>query len=309
MRHRSSPRVLALLLVVVALGGCRALDVGGGGSHPPSPSPSPEDGAIPHEGGGALLLRVEHRGGFVPYEYHLTRAPHFSLHGDGRVIVSGAVPAIYPGPLLPPLLERRLTEEGVQMVLRAALDSGALDASATWNGAAQFIADAGDTVFSLRAGGRDVVVSAYALGIGDDIGDLSREERDARRALNDLQGRLTDLESWLPASAWEDAGWQAYRPDAIRLAVRYADGDPPAQDGIPLRTERWPLAGDPAQFGTPTEHDGWRCGVVTGRDADTWWKALGAADQLTRWVGGEHQYAVHPRPLLPDEPADCQPAV
>jgi hypothetical protein len=255
-----------------------------------------------------VLLRLEHRGGFVPYEYHLTRVPHFSLHGDGRVIVTGAVPAIYPGPILPPLLERRLTEAGVQRVLRAALDSGALDRSATWDGAARFVADAADTVFTLRAGGREVVVSVYALGIGGDLSQLTAKERQAHEALSDLAAQLTDLESWLPASAWADDGWDAYRSDAIRLVTRNADGDPKSQDGISLRIEPWPLPGDPALFGDPTGVDGWRCGVVTGTDADAWWDALADADQLTRWRGGGHRYAVMPRPLLPDEPQSCEPA-
>lgn len=303
MRHRSG--LVALLLVASLAAGCRALDIGTG-SQQPFPS---LDGSIPHAEGDAVLLRVEHRGGFVPYEYHLTRVAHFSLHGDGRVIVTGAVPAIYPGPILPPLLERRLTEDGVQRVLRAALDSGALERSATWDGAAQFVADAADTVFTLRAGGREVVVSAYALGIGGDLSQLTAEERDAHEALSDLAAQLTDLESWVPASAWTDDGWSPYAPDAIRLVTRNADDDAESQDGISPRIEPWPLPGDPAGFGEPTGVEGWRCGVVTGANADAWWDALADADQLTRWRGGGHRYAVMPRPLLPDEPADCEPAV
>jgi hypothetical protein len=303
MRHRSA--LVALLVVVCLAAGCRALDIGLGGS--PAPSGSHGDGAIEHEGGDALLLRVEHRGGFVPYEYHLSRVPHFSLYGDGRVIATGAVPAIYPGPLLPPVLERRLTEDGVQLVLRAALDSGALERSATWNGAAQFVADAADTVFTLNAGGRQVTVSVYALGIGGDLSTLKEVERQAHEALGDLAHRLDGLDSWLPASAWVDDEWTPYREGPIRLVVRQADDDAP-QDGISLRVEPWPIAGDPAGFGEPTGADGLRCGVVTGADAEAWWAALSGADQVTRWKGGGHRYAVTPRPLLPDEPADCQPA-
>jgi hypothetical protein len=196
----------------------------------------------------------------------------------------------------------------VQRVLRAALDSGALDRSATWDGAAQFVADAADTVFTLNAYGRVVTVSVYALGIGGDLSQLTAKERQAHEALSDLAAQLTDLESWLPASAWADDGWDAYRSDAIRLVTRSADGDPKSQDGISLRIEPWPLPGDPARFGDPTGVDGWRCGVVTGTDADAWWDALADADQLTRWRGGGHRYAVMPRPLLPDEPQSCEPA-
>jgi hypothetical protein len=302
MRHRSA--IVALMVVASLAAGCRVLDIGLGGS--PAPSVSQTDGAIEHAGGDALLLRIEHRGGFVPYEYHLSRVPHFSLFGDGRVIVTGAVPAIYPGPLLPPVLERRLTEEGVQLVLRAALDSGELERSATWNGAAQFVADASDTVFTLNADGREVTVSVYALGIGGDMSALKEVERQAHRALGDLADRLDSLDSWLPASAWAADEWTPYREGPLRLLIRQADDDAP-QDGSSPRIEPWPIAGDPAALGEPTGFDGWRCGVVTGADAEAWWAALSGADQLTRWKGGGQHYAVTPRPLLPDEPTACQP--
>jgi hypothetical protein len=254
------------------------------------------------------VLRIEHRGGFVPDDFHLTRLPTFTLLGDGRVIVTGAVPAIYPGPLLPPLLERRLTEAGVQAVIRAALDSGQLDADAEWRGAANFVADASDTVFILDAAGRRVTVSVYALGLGE-AGDwgLKKPERDAHDALLELSGKLTALDSWLPAGAWSDAGWQPYRADALRLVVRPADGDAPGNDGLALRIEPWPLPGDPAEFGERAEMPGWRCGVVTGADAEAWYAVLDEADQLTRWEGGGHLYQVTPRPLLPDEPPECGP--
>jgi hypothetical protein len=45
--------------------------------------------------------------------------------------------------------------------------------------------------------------------------------------------------------------------------------------------------------------------VVEGPEVVTWYAALEAGDQLTRWTGGGHRYAVAPRPLLPDEVADC----
>jgi hypothetical protein len=291
---------LVLLATVVALTGCRGLPIGPGGSV------APTDGPIPHPGGDALVLRIEHRGGFVPYEYHLTRPPQFTLLGDGRVVMAGAVPAIYPGPILPPLLERRLTEDGIGRVLRAALDSGALDESATWTGAAQHVADAADTVFTLRADGREVIVRVYALGIGVDLPDLPDAERRAHEALRELERRLFDLESWLPAGAWADDEWQPYRAEAMRLVVRNADGDADTQDGLPLRVLPWPVAGDPARFGDLVEMEGWRCGVVIAAEARAWYEALGEADQLTRWVGGGHRYAVVPRPLLPDEPRTCE---
>ncbi|HEX6128042.1 MAG TPA: hypothetical protein VF071_03370 [Candidatus Limnocylindria bacterium] len=264
--------------------------------------------SIQHPGGDELVLRVEHRGGFVPAEYHLVRLPTFTLLGDGRAVVSGAMPAIYPGPLRPSLLERRLTEAGMQAVLRAALESGQLDADAEWRGVAQFVADASDEVFILNADGRSVTVSVYALGIaGGGEWDLPAKERAAHEALAELSGKLQSLDTWLPADAWADDEWRPFRPDAIRLVVRNADADQPGTDELPFRSEPWPVPGDPAAFGAPAELDGWRCGVVSGPEAEAWYAALEQADQLTRWIGGGHRYQVWARPLLPDEPLDCDP--
>jgi hypothetical protein len=287
--------VLALAAIVVLLPACRYL---GTGTDPT------DDGRIQHAGGDALLLRYEHVGGFVPAEYHLTRVPVFSLLGDGRVIVTGAVPAIYPGPLLPPLLERRLSEAGIQRILRAALDSGVLDESADWRGAASHVADAADAVFTLNVEGRSVRVSVYALGIGEGTFGFSDEERAVHGALGELAGLLAAPDTWLPEDAWLDE-WHDYRADALRLVVRNADADAEVQDGIGIRVVPWPVAGDPARFGEPTSMDGWSCGVVEGADVAAWYAALEAGDQLTRWSGGGHRYAVSPRPLLPDESAGC----
>ena len=295
MRRRSL-FVLALAAVVVLLPACRYL---GRGTDPT------DDGRIQHAEGDALLLRYEHRGGFVPAEYHLTRAPIFSLFGDGRVIVTGAVPAIYPGPILPPLLERRLTEDGIQRILRAALDSGALDESADWRGAASHVADAGDAVFTLNVEGRSVEVSVYALGMGaEGTFGFSDQERAVHEALGELANLLAAPDAWLPEAVWVDE-WHDYRAGALRLVVRNADADPEMSDGIGIRLVPWPLAGDPARFGEPTQMDGWRCGVVAGPEVGIWYAALEAADQLTRWTGGGHRYAVSPRPLLPDEALGC----
>jgi hypothetical protein len=311
-----APAMVLALLLALTLAGCR---VAGGpssqtsptssGTSPTSPGPSAShEPAVPYPGDDAVVLRIEHRGGFVPDDFHLTRLPVFTLLGDGRVIVTGAVPAIYPGPMLPPLLERRLTEAGVQAVVRAALDSGQLDTDAEWRGAANVVADASDTVFILNAAGRQVTVSVYALNLGE-AGDwgLKKPERDAHAALAELSDKLTALDTWLPATAWAEPEWQPYRADALRLVVRPADGDAPGSDGLPLRIVPWPVPGDPAEFGERAEMPGWRCGVVTGAAASTWYSALEAADQLTRWEGGGHRYQVTPRPLLPDESQECAP--
>jgi len=266
------------------------------------------DQAIPHPAGDAPVLRVGWEGGFVMPNTHLVSLPTFLMTGDGDVIVPGAQIDMYPGPALPAVMVRRLTEEGVQAVLREVLNSHQFDFSTEWTGARNVVADAADTVFTLRAVGREVVVRVYALGTLDPSAlppGVTDSERDAHEDLTALEERLATLDQWLPANSWVDDEWQAYQPDALRLLVRNADNDEPDASGIQGTQEAWPIAGDPAAFGDATSLDGYRCGVVTGADAQAWWNALLDANQLTRWVGGGHSYEVTPRPLLPGESEEC----
>ncbi len=279
-----------------------ACSLGSGGTGPSA------DQSIPHPAGDALVLRVGWEGGFVMPNTHLVSLPSFLMTGDGRVIVPGAQMDIYPGPALPAVMVRQLSEDGVQAVLREVLDSQQFELSAEWTGASGMVADAADTVFTLHAVGREVVVRVYALGTVDGNG-LPPGVTDLRapgpRALTALEQRLATLDQWLPASAWVDDEWQAYRPDALRLLVRNADNDEPDASGIQGSEVAWPISEDPAAFGQATSLDGYRCGVVAGTDAEAWWDALQDANQLTRWVGGGHRYEVTPRPLLPGEAEEC----
>jgi hypothetical protein len=291
--HRFAPVPLALLLLLAACSG-------GSG---------PSGGQIAHPPGDQLVLRVEHRGGFMVAGAFFTSVPAFTLLGDGRVIVPGAQLAIFPGPALPSLQVRQLTEAGVQTVLNAVAASGQFAASAEWRGAQNFVADAADTVFTLNAEGRTVTVTIYGLGTflpGEAPPNLPAAERPVHQALGQLLERLSSLDTWLRATAWAaQQTWQPYVPDALRLLVRDADADPPDDSGIANQELPWPTAADPATFGAPTAFGEFRCGVVTGDEADAWYQALSNANQLTRFVADDHRYEVTVRPLLPDEPAEC----
>jgi hypothetical protein len=279
-----------------------ACSLGSGGTGPSA------DQSIPHPSGDAPVLRVGWEGGFVMPNTHLVSLPNFLMTGDGRVIVPGAQIDIYPGPVLPAVMVRQLSEDGVQAVLREVLDSHQFEFSTEWTGASASVADAADTVFALHAAGREVVVRVYALGTLDADAlppGVTNSEREAHRALAALEQRLATLDSWLPAGAWLDDEWQPYQPEALRLLVRNADNDEPDASGIQGTEVRWPIAGDPAAFGQATSLDGYRCGIVAGADAQAWWDALREANQLTRWVGGGHRYEVTPRPLLPGEAHEC----
>jgi hypothetical protein len=280
---------------------------GAGGGSGASPAPS---GDVTHPTGNALILSIAFRGGFVAPDFLLGALPSFVLTGDGRVLVPGPQIEIFPGPALPNIQQRRLTEAGIQAVLRAVAQTGLFKADLDLRGANAVIADASDTVFTLHADGREVTISVYALGMLDVTNPppgMSRNELLAHRALTALEQQLQSPEQWLPADAWADTGWQPYEPEALRLYVRNSDAEPPdAGSGLPPQAPRaWPIAGDPASFGKLMSSADLRCGVVAAADGAAWLAELRQSNQLTRWAAGGHRYSIIPRPLLPHEERSC----
>jgi hypothetical protein len=272
-----------------------------------SSGPGGSTGPIDHPSGDDLVLRVEFGGGQIR-DWYLTGFPPFTLTGDGRVIVPGAQIDIFPSPALPAVNVRKLSEEGIQAILKEVARTGLFSKDQNFQAAQNFVADAGDTIFILHAGGKDVTVKVYGLGTFDPPGNyhgVSKEELAANRTLSLLSQQLGNLDAMLPATSWVDKDWQPYQAEALRLLVRNADADPPDESGIGNALVDWPVDSDPATFGDPTSDGSQRCGVVSGKDADDWYAALGSANGLTRFVKGDHRYQVTVRFQLPDEPLEC----
>jgi hypothetical protein len=303
--RRTAPPSLRVAALSIAIAGLLVL----GACARPGASSSPTANGIVHPAGDELVFRIESQGGFVPPQFLFANLPTFTLTGDGRVIMPGAMIDIFPGPLMPAVQVRRLTEDGVQLVLEAVAGSRQFGGNQEWRGAQNFVADASDTVFTLHAEDREVIVKIYGLGtVGPGIDpppNFPEVEMAAHRALQGLVDRLTGIDQWLPAAAWADDAWQPYQPEAMRLLVRNADADPPDDTGIGNTEVEWPVAGDPAAFGEPTSLPDMRCGVVSGDDAQAWLAVLSTGNQLTRFIGDGHKYEVTVRPLLPDEPETC----
>ena len=238
-----------------------------------------------------VVLRVATEGGFVAPQALVGRLPDFSLYGDGTVVTVGAQPEIYPGPALPGLLDRRLTQDGVQSVLRAASRAGLFGPNRAYRSAP--ISDMPTTVFTLWAGGGTHVVTVYDLGGTSPA--ISASERRARQMLQHLEARLLDLPSWLPAGSY--SGERPFVP-ASSVFVR-----PYAWDRrLSEPSERWPLPAPLKTFGRPSnELPGARCGTLRGRDAATVLDLARRANQLTPWLSGGRSFSLLFRPLMPDQ--------
>lgn len=269
--------------------------------------------------GDQAIFVIDSEGGFVPVDFVATSTPSFVLLGDGRVIVHGMQTLEFPGAALPPLMERTLTERGIQEVLALIGDTELFTGDLELTGAQNFLADASTTVFTLDAAGSRARVSVYGLGAfapmpGEPGGrpelppGMSAAEAEAHAVLSRLHDALLNLDGWMPAAGW-DEGWQPYEAEALRLYVRDVTDEPREGAGMPEQVMEWPTESDPALLGAeqPAFGNGTRCAVVTGEDAELWLEALSAATQLTLWTdgSGERRFSVLPRPLLPHEDATC----
>jgi hypothetical protein len=261
-------------------------------------------------GADELVLRFDMGGGFVAPAFQVTQLPIFSLYGDGSVVTQGPQIMIYPGPALPNLLVTRLTEAGVQAVLRAAVEAGLTDGDHTWQSAG--VADAPTTTITANVNGRTSVTAVYALGIDSPQPDTTQAERDARAKILALQTQLGALRGWLPPAAIQGDD-QPFEIKRLQFVTQPADeiaptaGSPtgtPDDTSVQPSHAPWPLSAQLADWGIPYTLLNSRCGVVEGADLAPMLAALRQANQLTQWESAGHLYTAYIRPLLPDE-AGC----
>jgi hypothetical protein len=281
------PRLLIAPLVALLLAGCT------GASPSPSPQPSPPDGL-------AFFLRVTTVQALPP-SATFGWLPSIVVTRDGRVLTPGAVDAMYPGPLVSPVVERRITAAGWNAIVAAAREAGLLSGASDFTGGG---AAPGSALVRLQlfADGRLLELT----------GDPSRQIQciaapcvappGTPEAFAGFVARLYDLGSWLGAELG---------PEALSLPNGYAliVGPPPAEEP-PLSPEpvEWPLAAGFAGFGKPlADGSGSRCGIVRGADVVTIRPLLDAARSLARWRdpvdGTLHGLTV--RPLIAGDEDPC----
>lgn len=238
----------------------------------------PVDGIEHPIGPEEVVLRLSWEGGFVAPETLFMRLPRVLVAGDGAVYFQGAQPAIYPGPLLPPVLVGRITEEALQTLLVAARD-GDMFRTITYAQPDSGIADAPNTLLVIHANGATYTHDAYALGIG---GTETDPDRIAFQKFVEL---LEPLAAGVPDSV-------AFA--AQRYAIRASAADQvPAPDDIEPNEVAWP-AGAGVRLAAAND-----CAVVDAADIGT---LFNEATQITRFVDAGVKYVLAVRPLLPGDP-------
>ncbi|MDQ7903051.1 hypothetical protein RB614_00765 [Phytohabitans sp. ZYX-F-186] len=261
----------------------------GGDSAPSGDTPVPRDA-------DAVALRIAYTGGFTTPGDSVARLPIVTIYGDGRAIVQGPQPAIYPGPALPNLQVIKISSADVDKLVERATDAGVGTAGDLGRPP---VADAPSTRFTVDTTGGPATTEVYALNETADTGTgLTADQVAARAKLRDLVTAVSDLHGTLGVASGSEQPYQAVTLAAI--ASPYVTPEPAA--GLKQPEVAWP---GPALPGTSIGN-GLDTGCVTVTGADTG-KVLSAADKAnaaTPWTSEGRKWTVIVRPLLPDE-KDC----
>lgn len=261
MRMSPAPILLAATLVLAACGGPGR-----------TPSPAPEASSD-------AWLRAQTRQALPPVNVFAV-GPTAVITGDGTYVTAGPMVEIYPGPLLPALVGRSLSDAGRDTILAEAERLGLLGKKTDFLGVAAMPGGITGTI-ELDVDG----VPRILTGEPDSQMLCILPECDpipgTPEAFGDFWRKLADPASWLAEELGPEAPFAA---DAYAVLV----GPPPDPDAsLGAQLQEWPLQEPIATFGGPVANGTYRCGIVAGDDADTLRPALEAANQLTQWVEDE----------------------
>ena len=223
--------------------------------------------------------------------------PYSVITGDGQWVVPLALPTVYPGPLLPNLQARPITEAGRTEIVKAASDLGLLGGTTDFN-SGPVLAGGVSGRIEMTVDGQRVMLTGNPNALMECVTTPCEPPPGSAAAFAEFWRRLGDLGSWMPN---ELGPASAYVAPAYAILV----GPPPTQD--PNFTQPpmdWPLQQPLALFGGPVADGSYRCGTVSGADADTLRPSLEAANQLTQWVQDpttSATFGLTVRPMVPGE--------
>lgn len=264
-----SKTITTLLALTLILAAC--------GSGEPGTMPSDYD---PDD----VVLTISEEGGFAPVEMLLGRHPRYVLQADGRLYSPGAIPMIYPGPMLTPIFVGQVDDAAMQEILRLVEAAGLpdIDGRLDDDAATQMVADATTTVITYFDGSVEHTLAVYALGIALESSEQAQAAADLVDAVDRTNAGLTELVEYRPTKV------------EIRTGEGMALPDPEFRN-----TRPWPLDVAPADM-ADGEY-GWRCVVVEGPPATDLLELFGDANQATVWVHDGVEYPLIARGLTPGE--------
>jgi hypothetical protein len=283
---------LAMAMFVAACTGAASSSAPPTPSAPPAPSASPSGPAA-----SAYRLRATTTQAIPPIN-RFGVLPMVTITGDNQVVVAGPQIMIYPGPLLPNLQARPITDAGFAKIVERGQTLG------MFSGSGNFVPP--DVMPGASLGRIEIVVDGV---LHDLTGDPSRvmvcvttpcdPAPGTPEAFGAFWASLSDL-TWLAGDLGQEAPYVA-ESYALLIGVEPVD-DPAIRPAVAI----WPLEQPIATLGKPVRSAPTpRCGTVRGADAATLRPSLESANQLTRWVdeGADRADAtpLQVRPMVPGE--------
>jgi hypothetical protein len=226
-----------------------------------------------------FVIQISYEGGLIPMDFAFVNTPALVITDDGRLVLQGAIPEIYPGPLLPALVQHTISEDGVNAYLDLVEEYGLLEHRQYAGN--DMIADAAFTNVRIRIDGEEYVHSAYALGFDD-------ETDPDRSALQEFVERALDPATLVDGDALGDE--VPFETDTF-LVLSY-ESDPSLEADIEPAPEvvDWP-ADSSVRLADAT--------VCAEVPVDEVADVLGAATQLTWFEDDGVVYRVAATPRLP----------
>ena len=262
-RTRRTWILSGLLVLVLLLAACG----GGAGDSTTTGATDTTTGGPPATGDQALFM-ITYEGGFASPSMFAAIGPAYVVTTDGRLIMQGPIPEIFPGPLVPnyqvmdvsdllPDLEDILDRVGIAGITEEIDNDGAAN-----------VADASTTVLTYFDQAGTHRYGVYALGF-----DPQANTADERTVA------LSDLIMTLDATAFGGDPSQPYESDRWQVVV---SGDLiPADTGVPEDVRPYPLAiavdeFDQTSFDLP-------CTILERADAAAAVEVFTGATQVTVW--------------------------
>jgi hypothetical protein len=235
------------------------------------------------------VVQVLIQGGFAPVESAVTAVPTVTVLGDGTVITTAPVTAIYPGPAISPLQSVKVDAATVDGLIDKARELRLLRDAPDYGRPS--VADAPDTTVTVSAEGRTYRHQAYALGIFDE--PASRDRREGGLSEEAVANRRA-LSSFVEAAQAMPPGEQPWKPASVAV---YDLGPYQPEPQLTQRPADWPLARPPA-----VRTDLFACTLVDGADAGGLLAAVERANSRTPWVINGAQRSLAFRPIVPGQP-------
>lgn len=244
-----------------------------------------KDGELHPGGPDGVMIQIVEVSGFVPFEVSISYGPSYTLTTDGILISPGAVPAIYPGPLVYPNFATKLTPGELGQIQAMIERIGLPDMeNVEEDNKSDFLADAGTTVITYWDSKGKHRFAVYALGHGGGDSPAAQTFAELRETLQEL-------------------GWSReqtpYTPEKVQVIV--GESMQHVEDDF-VDVRPWPISDTEHSLWAPFV-DGWRCRVFGPEVLER----FDTATQVTTWTNpapGPETLILLVRALQPGED-DC----